>query len=718
MFRRDELLGGLPARRASTILVAIEGATARLLAASRINRAAFIGERTSAERERAFLHALSSGAELPRPPPITDLERFAPGWAHLVPDAPEVRAAIARLLGKKHRFRWVDVPRLRAALGLDDPAVANAFVGLHGQELDSVFVGDLAPRLRLRWLLSRIAARFDRLSPFWIAYFLALTETLGEGILAVPLALAGLGPVPGVVLLLVLGAINLITMGALTEAVIRNGSMRYGAAYFTRLVSDLLGRLPASGLSLALGLFNVLTFFVYLLGFGSVLTGATGVPMAIWIGGLFVVNVIILRKETLDDTIASAVLIGTVNLLLVVLITGVALLNVDPVNLGYANVPIFNGRPLDSLTVGLVFGIVLTAFFGHTSAANASKLVLTLEPSGRSLLWGNLAALATIIVLYCAATIAFLGVLGPEPLVGARGTAITPLGNAVGPIIHVLGSLYVVLAIGIGSLYVTMGLYNQVIELLPRPNATARGLLARVGATRRGRLVIGFAPAAAVCVALEVVVLTGQDSFAGPLGIGGALAVPVITGVFPMLLILAARRKGEYVPGRIIALVGHPAVVAVVTGLFVGAVALHGLVIWDGPAERLAAIVIALATLVLVAWSWRNGAFRPRAVIELRRDGRTQRSTLSVTAAGHSVAHEVPLDGLAAVTATADLPAGAWREVRVWPHEVSADGWSTSLDAEVEVNGLGATPGSDPRLFPHDGTAATVQIRLAEASRV
>lgn len=717
MFRRNELLGGLPARRASTIMVAIEGATARRIAASRIDRAAYVSERTAAEREQAFLHAISSGAGLPRPPSIGDIERAAASWAELVPDAPEVRAAIARLLGTKHRFRHGDVPATWGALGLDDPAVGSAFSRLYDAPLASIHRERLALRDRVRWLRSRITARFDRLPPFWIVYFLALTETLGEGILAVPIALAGLGPLPGVVLLLVLGVINLVTMGAMTEAVVRNGSMRFGAAYFSRLASDLLGRMPASALAIALGLFNVLTVFLYFLGFGSVLAGATGIHMGVWILGLFILNVVVLRKETLDDTIASAVLIGTANLVLVIAITTIALVNVDPANLGYANVPLVDGRPLDALTLGLVFGIVLTAFFGHTSAANASKLVLTLEPSGRSLLWGGLAALATVIVLYCFATVAIIGVLGPDPLVGTRGTAITPLGDAI-PIIQVLGALYVVLAVGIGSLYVTLGLYNQVVELLPRPSSMTRGRFARLASQRRGRLILGFAPAAAVCLVLEVLVLTGQDNFAGPLGIGGALLVPVVTGLFPMLLIVAARRKGEYVPGGSLRLFGHPLVVAGLIVLFITAVALHGLVIWEGPVERVAAIAAAAAMLGLVAWSWHHRAFRRRAVIELRRDRRTQRTTLSVTAAGRSVVSEAPVEGATREQVATVVPAGPWRELRVWPHEVSVDGWSTGLAAEVEIDGQRADGSGAPGdlLVPIDGAPTTIRIGLKEGS--
>jgi hypothetical protein len=717
MFRRDELLAGLPARRASTILIAIEGATARLVAASRINRAAFIGERTSAEHERAFLQAMSSGAELPRPPSITDIERFAAGWAELVPDHPDVRAAIARLLGKKYRFRRSDVPRSRGALGLDEADVAGAFARLHGETLESIYREHLPLAERVRWRTSLLSTRFDGLPPFWIAYFLAMTETLGEGILAVPIALAGLGPLPGVILLLVLGAINLITMGALTESVIRNGSMRYGAAYFSRLATELLGRFPASFLSLSLGLFNVLTFFLYFMAFGSVLAGATGISMGVWILVLFALNVVVLRKETLDDTIASAVLIGTVNLVLVIAITAIALLNADPANLGYADVPILDGQPLDALTLGLVFGIVLTAFFGHTSAANASKLVLTLEPSGRSLLWGGLAALATVIILYCFASVAIIGVLGPEPLVGTRGTAITPLAEVI-PVVNILGALYVLLAIGIGSLYITLGLYNQVVELLPRPRGGTQGLLARISTSRRGRLIVGFAPAAAVCLVLEVLVLTGEDSFASALGVGGALLVPIITGVFPMLLIVAARRKGEYLAPSSLRLFGHPVVVGALISLFIAVVALHGLVIWDGPVERGAAIVAAVAMAVLVGWTWRSGAFRRRAVVELRRDRRTERTTMSVVTAGRPVL----LD--AAITdeperARVVVPGGGWRELRVWPHEVSADGWSTQLAADIDIDGQ-RMAGHDARgdiVVPTDGTPTTVSVILRESVR-
>jgi hypothetical protein len=711
MFSRDEIIGGLPARRASTALIAIEGAAARLSKASRINRAAYIGERTAAEREQEFLAALASGALQAKPPAIVELERFAPEWAGQVPEDPSVRAAIARLLGAKHRFRRTDVPRLRAAVGLDEPAVGEAYLRLHGVPIDSIYAIRLPAADRLRWRVARVVGRFDRLPPFWIAYFLALTEALGEGFLSLPLALAGLGPLPGVLLLIIFGAVNLITVGAMAEAVIRNGSMRYGSAYLSRLVSELLGKVPASTLGVIFAIDGVIAFWFYFLGFGSVLAGGTGIPTGVWLVVLLLINIVILRNETLDDTIASAVIIGTTTLVLALSITVIALLNVDPANVAYVNVPGLNGVPLEAATVGLVFGVILMAFFGHTSAANSAKLLLTIEPTGRALMRGNLAAMTTVIALYCVASVAILGVLGPTPLTATNGTALTPLADSLGPVVRLLCLAYTLLAIGIGSLYVTLGTYNQVIELLPRN--PERGLLGRIGATRRGRAVLGFAPAILVCVVLEVVVYVGVDDFAGAVSLGGTLTVPIITGIFPLLLVWAARRKGEYVPSGVIRLFGHRITVVTILALYVLAVLAH-VFLWEHPAERIAALVATLIGVGLIAWTLRSGSLRPRAVVELRVDGRTRRTTYSVTTAGEAVVLDRPVAGTngAGVAVAAEVPAGAWRELRVWPHEVSADGWSTVLAAEFQLNGGGPMDTDDRGLVLIDGQPLIVDVRV------
>ena len=64
-FSRDELLEGLPARRASTLLFAIESRAAHLSAQAHQATAWYLTEKTAAEHERAFLEALAQGRDLP-----------------------------------------------------------------------------------------------------------------------------------------------------------------------------------------------------------------------------------------------------------------------------------------------------------------------------------------------------------------------------------------------------------------------------------------------------------------------------------------------------------------------------------------------------------------------------------------------------------------------------------------------------------------------------
>src|SRR5688572_10585877 len=229
-FSADELLGGLPARRASTLLFAIENRTAHLVQLSRQAAAPYLAEATAASQERAFLQALAQGRQAAAPPSIRALERHAAEWAALVPADAALRAATAHLVAAKHRFTYGQVPALRTALGLDDPAVQQAYQRLYRQPLTSIYAERLTGRERLRWAQSRITYSLEDLPPFWITFALTLTETIGASILALPIALAGVGPLAGVVLLIALGLVNLITIAAVSEAAASNGNLRHGPA--------------------------------------------------------------------------------------------------------------------------------------------------------------------------------------------------------------------------------------------------------------------------------------------------------------------------------------------------------------------------------------------------------------------------------------------------------------------------------------------------------
>jgi hypothetical protein len=685
------VLGGLPARRATTLLFAIEGRTAQLMVRTRQAVRRLATERTAEQQDRAFLDALAQGRHLPLQPTIQDLERYAPEWAPLVPADPSLRAAVARLLGSKYRFERSDVPRLRQALGLDSEPVASAYERQHQAALQTMFAAGTTWRERLRWLQARVAHWLEALPPFWTVFALTLTEMVEAAVLALPTAVARVGPLAGLALLLGLGAINLVTIAALSEAFARNGSVRYGHVYFARLVAEYLGisRSPAITRAL-LGLISLLLLadcvgclLAYCIGVSSTLAQASGISATIWAVVLLGVVLYFLRRETLDLTIASALVIGAVNLSLLVLVALLALPHVSATHLlGTGAFAPTGGGPFDPALLGLIFGVIMAAYFGHFSTGTCARLVLNRDPSGRSLLLGNVSAMGVAILLNCLWVIVVNGTLASSVLVRESGTAIHLLAAEVGPLVNVVGVLFVTLGMGMGSIHAALAVMYQVREWFP------------VGRTATAVPVV-------LIFGLGELLIVADVSFAAPIGVLGVLAYSVLGGMLPALLLLASRRKGEYVPAIASRLLGHPLVLAGVYVLFACSFVAHGLVIWSDPLERLAATGVGAALVVLTVLIIWRGAFAPRVVVELRVEPDVDRLdplVVNITDAGRAGTATVYREEAGPPAVRLELAATLARQLKVWTHRLTPTGDSDGLAAHVEVR-----DGRDVRVFEQHG---------------
>ncbi|MBN1140101.1 MAG: hypothetical protein JXM73_26260 [Anaerolineae bacterium] len=485
LLSREEVLGGLTARRAQTLLYLIESRTAHLVASSQQALNPFLTAEGERQRDLVFLQAFALGREPPLKPTIQDLERYAPEWRVLVPDNVELRAVIAHLLADRFVFTHASVPRLRAALALDDAAVQRAYARRYGQPPQSIYQPRVRLAERLRWSGASFASRLESLPPFWTVFSLTLTETVGSGILALPIALASIGPLPGLVILILLGLANVLTIAALAESLARTGSVRYGNAFFGRLVYEYLGRAGSTVVILALAGFNLATLLGYYIGLSSALSAVTWVRSEIWIVLLFGVGLYFLSRGSLRSTITSALVVGAVNMVMVLLLVLLAFAALRTENLTYANVPLLNGRPFEPAIFGLIFGVVLSAYFGHSSVGNCGKLVLKRDPSARSLIWGTVAAQLTAIVLYCVWLLAVGGAIPAQTLASEKGTALAPLADTVGPLANVFGLVLVVLGMGMGSIHSSLGLFSLVRERLPE---SARPVLLLLRGRSRLRL--------------------------------------------------------------------------------------------------------------------------------------------------------------------------------------------------------------------------------------
>jgi amino acid permease len=969
LFTRDELLSGLPARQANALLFAIESRAAHLVVQSRQVVERFLTEEVAEERNLAFLEALALGRHPPVRPTIQDLERYAPQWAFLVPDNPRVQATVAHLLGQKYDFACQAVPGIRAALGLDAEAVQQAYQRLYHDPLETIFAIRATLANRLRWAWSGLAGWLESLSPFWTTFALTLTETVGAGILALPIALAHVGPLAGVAILVVMGLVNVLTIACMAEAVARSGTIRYGSAFLGRVVTDYLGRGGSLILSLGLTIECVLTLWPLYIGFSSTLANATRIPAPVWVALLFLIGLYYLRRQTLSATIASALVIGAINIGLILILSLLAFTSLGPANLGYVNVPFLGGRPFDPSILQLIFGVILLAYFGHLSVSNCARVVLHRDPSGRSLIWGAVAAQAVVVVVYCIWVLAVNGAIAPRLLAAQSGTALAPLAAEIGPVVHVLGSLFVILGMGIGTIHSSIPLFNLVRERLPakrwrvvmlprrrgrlllrsnqrrvagaagdlrlgltylglealahgrgdgrprfcldlqvdgaihhldvavtdiweatalydrlpalrrhgvcltleildaspehvrlrvssplrlayegewyavglsmadvlalsdsqqeivtwmtrqvvtgqetvsladvathigqsedvaramlhaligqgfvqelavggetiyQPRLTTRrgrrlpediwqalsekgeapvrggletGLLSRARDAflgERGRFLLSLAPVAVVFVLTEWLLLTGGESFTEPLSFLGVIVISMLGGTFPVLLLVASRRKGEIVPGVICRFLGHPLVTTVIYLLFLAGLFLHGLFIWENPVQRAAALAAGLLMLGATIGMVRRGAFAARVVVELREDqrgggggllsagseeGAGGRATFTITAGGQPATAEVRLGYADAEqqvqAATGKVPGFSLlrtvdfqlavpraKELKVWAHRVTPEGNSEGLPALLKVH-----CGSDEKEFDLKLSGGQVMLPLTD----
>jgi amino acid permease len=711
---RDELLRGLPARRAGMLLFAIESRTAQLVARSRQATALVLTEQTAEARERAFLAALAHGREVSGRVTIQDLERYARRWADLVPPDPLVRAASLHLLGGRVLLPAARVPALREALGADDRAVRDAYERLHGRELATIYAVRFPLGERVRWTRAGASHRLETLPPFWTAFALTLTGTVGTTTLALPIAIATVGPAAGIGLLLGLAAVTILTIAAMSEAVTRSGAMRYGSSYLGRLVADLLGGTAASLFTFAALFAVVFALLVRFIGFASTLASAVAVPAAAWAALLFLVNLRFLRRGTFDSTLASTLVVGAVNVALIALLALIALPHVSASRLSDSGAGLLDGSAL-----GLAFGVALGVYARHISVGSAAKLVLPRDPSGRSLLRGSVAGLAAAAVLSCLWVAAVNGALPAATLAGERGTAVAPLAEVGGPVVDVAGGLFAILAMGLGSIAMSLSLSYHVREWLPAE------------AGRRARSATGLAPMVGLFVLVEWLLISDRASFTAAIAFVNAITGPVLSGIFPVLLLAASRRKGEYVPETVWRVLNRPALAGALYAFFVAAMLLHGLVLWDDPVQRAVAIgagAVSLGATVLLAV---RGAYRAQAVVELRAAGDDDRRVVfNVTAAGRPVEADVQVDGLPHTTASSGvlpallrlrsvtfrLPPSDAHAVKLWLHRLTPDGRSEGLAGRVALDGGHGRP-IDTRLLIPLRRGDAIEITLSALGR-
>jgi amino acid permease len=710
LLTKDDLLGGMPARRASTLLFAMESRAASLALVDREASTRYMLQHPPEEREQEFLSSLASGRAGVLPVTIQELELYARDWHPLIPEDTKIRAALAHMLAQKYHFRVQDVPAMRIALGFNTPEVAQAYQTLYSAPLSSIYIQEAGFGERARWFTTGLSRSLENISPFWMAFLLTIPGA--AGLLAMPIALSGLGLSTGIALLVIFGVINMFTSAALAEAVARSGTTRFGVGFLGQLAGEYLGSAGLALLSTIMALNNFFVLIVFYVGVAGTLQDATHLSGMIWAAVLFAVSYYFLTRRSINATVGTTLLIVLINLGITLVIPVLALPHVQAANLANLQMP-FVGLPRDPGVWKMVSGVMLSSYFSHIIIAAYAPVVLRRDPSARSWIRGSVSAIFALMLIAIFWMITANGVISPDVLAKTTGTVLTPLAGEIGPVVYLLGSILVLLSLGLAAIQIGLVLYFSANELIPANTAWLKD---------RGRFFISILPVIAVFLISEWVLATGSSSYASMLGYVSGITLPLMGGIMPVLLLVSTRRKGDFVPGLAPRITGHPLIVGVLYLFFLAAILVYALFLWTDPIPRTVALLVALAMLVFTGLMFRQGLMQPRLVIELRRDQRGPESaSFTITSAGKAKPALVCLsypDGEQTMTAaegaipsfsslqsfSIQFPSTPAPEVKFWVHRLTPEGGSVGIPVAVQLrpelslvpmqftNGVGSMP--------------------------
>lgn len=519
----------------------------------------------------------------------------------------QLQAHQALLMNHKYPLTGYPNPLTIVFIDLGEPDLPNSPKPPHECSATASLGVSNAPSgyLRSRW--SRLNDRINKLPPFWTAFALTLTETVSAGALALPIAFATVGPLAGVGLLIVLGLLNLLTVTYLAEASARNESVRHGNAFVGQLVADFLG--PSAALIMRITLFSYCCIILvsYYTGFASTVSAATGLPAPLWVVVICGIGLVLIACKNLTGTLATALIVGAINILVITLLSVLALRHGSLDNLLSTGITSASEADFNVSNLQLVFGVVLVSYFGHLSVSNCAQTVLRRDPDGRSLKRGTAAAMLVSICIYCFWTISIGSAITSERLHAETGTALVPLAEQLGPEVLYLGIVFAVLGLGMSSIHYGLGIFNLTRELM---NSAVKSSQRPSWWRDHAVTIISFVPILSVFSYVQWTMYNGTASFTAPMELLGAIVVPVLAGIFPVLLLLASRAYGLPAPGaRVPAALSGSVVLSFIVLLSFSGILSHAIFIWQQPMHKLAAYIVVFMLLWLIAGLFRRDVF-------------------------------------------------------------------------------------------------------------
>ncbi|MEY4175266.1 MAG: hypothetical protein RI900_2431, partial [Actinomycetota bacterium] len=305
-------------------------------------------------------------------------------------------------------------------------------------------------------------------NPTLAVFGVIVVSVVGGSVIALPVAMARLGAIPAGLVMIIMGAINLVAVSALASSAVRSASVIGGRGRFSYMVSSHLGPVSGriAGLASSTLWFGIMV--VYLLGFGSTLSEVFGGNAAWWTLGLGIVLIAIVTANARRLFVAAASSIATINVVLLLILIAMCLAHFRWDLFSHFGPPddFVDNRSVLS-TLDLVFGTALFVFAGFTALFSVGSEVLRADPTGKSLVRGCQYGMVAAIIVNAGWVTAVLSAVPGKAFLEPGSIGVGAISDVIGGPFKWMATAVVVLGFGLGSINAGFAAADVVTERLP-----------------------------------------------------------------------------------------------------------------------------------------------------------------------------------------------------------------------------------------------------------
>lgn len=434
--------------------------------------------------------------------------------------------------------------------------------------------------------------RVFNLPPFWLSFAFMALVSLPMSYVALPISAAPLGALPSVGIIVFVTLIMCLATAAIAEAIVllppnaRPNNLR-------DLVTVYLGKNLGLVTGMAVSIIFFLVLVACMISMVATLNSYTSISEIIWLIILSFAVLLIISVGSIAHSLSMIAGLLALVIMVALLVALIPFIDLD--RLSYLQLPFMAQRGIAPELWSGFLGVAILSFIGPLLLVPSATYVLPNNPKANLYIQGSLCGIifqGTLMALWV--IIVEVSVM-PTELIGLHGTVFIKLGEVTDTYIKVMGTLLVFILPGLASIRSAAQLGVQMRIFLKPSNSSHHP-----SSSLFWKYVVPAIPSICAFLLVGFLIEKNEADVSAFLSIGGILGSSIATGIVPILLYQAVKRRGITESNNFMKLFRHNIVLLLSSIFFLSVLLLYGLVVWNSIAIQLLSCLIGLVSMVLL----------------------------------------------------------------------------------------------------------------------